>query len=638
MKYENMKTLSRYLLYADDWLTGEELAKLLKTSTRTIRNYINELNQLNQNEEKNILSSAKGYRWKHHSSKQAVLNENQWRNNPQTPENRSLYWIRKLLIFNEVDEDEMINKLHISDATSSGDLAVVSSIVRLFNISLYRKKNKLFLSGSELDKRRLSIYCVMKYLGDNLLFSQQVIELFPEFDMNETQKIILTALRNNQVVMNGYATNNILLHLGVLLIRVIYNHTLTPQDLPKLNLTNFQTFNAATEVKENLENLLNIEISQTEIDYINYILICNTTFYTKEIAIFNGSIESNDYSQVIKEVLTEKLLQLSVTKVSDSLIKNVTAFFNRMIIKTLVKLDNVNPFTHLIRSDFPLYYNVSLDIMNMLSKTIHIEYTEDDTSELTLLLISSLNILNKEGNRIKCTVMAPEFYNSKEILLKKITHTFSEDLNIIETISVMDTPHIHPETQLVLSILPLPNTQNTILITPFLTNQDVIAIYKKIERIRHKNQADNIVEFFRKNRNECFFQRHNNLVNEIDILSLIAESLESLEKVECNFKKHLLDQAYYLTTPINNQVLILHDISDLIRTNTIFVIHSEQPMSWNQNKTNYVIFIALTKTNTHMFQDIYTTFFKFFSEREHTNQLKKATDWTSFIDVLLKNI
>ncbi|WP_320930671.1 helix-turn-helix domain-containing protein [Hungatella sp.] len=48
MKRKNLELISKYLEEAKDWVTAEELAAALHTTTRTVRNYIQSLREDNE--------------------------------------------------------------------------------------------------------------------------------------------------------------------------------------------------------------------------------------------------------------------------------------------------------------------------------------------------------------------------------------------------------------------------------------------------------------------------------------------------------------------------------------------------------------------------------------------------------------
>ena len=147
----NISQIIETINNANTWIDANELGALFNVSTRTIRNYIKRINETHSDL---ILGSNKGY--KINKSKYSEYNRFS-----QTPEDninqeRIQYVINQLLVAKDsVDIYELADELAISDAHFERLITRIKEYLSPFHVSIERKRNKIRLAGSELNKRKI---------------------------------------------------------------------------------------------------------------------------------------------------------------------------------------------------------------------------------------------------------------------------------------------------------------------------------------------------------------------------------------------------------------------------------------------------------------------------------------------------
>ena len=110
-----------YLKINQRWRTGKEIAAYLKVSDRTVRS---DVNLINKNYEKSVICSDrhKGYILQDGVFDTLELPK-QMEGIPQTPEDRVMYIIRKLLLSNkEINLSNLENEIFVSDSSLETDI------------------------------------------------------------------------------------------------------------------------------------------------------------------------------------------------------------------------------------------------------------------------------------------------------------------------------------------------------------------------------------------------------------------------------------------------------------------------------------------------------------------------------------
>lgn len=465
MKRDNLNLLIRYLLNQNNWISSNELTNILQISSRSLRNYVSEIN--NGNQEKVILSSKLGYLL--NKNNLSILNEDMHlsRESPDFPSSRTLYWIRKLLMSPSIEEIEIIEKLFLSDATVKRDLKKVSKVIKLFNLSLVRSRDKLSIRGTEFDKRRLSMFCSLMILDDTL-FDFEVLALsFKDYPFLDIRAIIEDEInQESSLSINGYVFNAIFLYVGIAIIRLSNGHSIQNEIL-EFDQEEFATeYHVAGAINSKLENLLKIELKESE-----------TLGLAVVLTSYLSSNAEKEFDEELVSILTRYNINITNTKKTSYLMD----YISRMNVRSQYGIQMIIPkFTlEYIKIQYQNSYFLSNQILKDVVQNKNLIYFEEDVIELSILLNDFY-----QSPKLQCLLVVPQFYDVGDCLKKELITFFSKDLEFVFN-QRLDLSVSSENFDLIITTFPIYNKKNAVMISPIFSVQDKLKIIKKILEIKN---------------------------------------------------------------------------------------------------------------------------------------------------------
>ncbi|MBR6232963.1 MAG: HTH domain-containing protein, partial [Erysipelotrichaceae bacterium] len=218
MKNENIRYLIASLSARNDYISANELASYLHTTTRTIRNYVRQINQDYQEEV--ILTSHKGYRFNAAHSLVPLLDEEE---EFDTPDKRSSHILRELCFLDTLKQEplsitSLCDEMSVSQRTLEIDLESVRKTLKEFNVALHIRKESLTVSGKESDLRSL----IFHLIADQKDFLQvsHLEAVYPAMSFQTLIPSMEDILSNSGLSIDAYHILPLILRIIIQLMRV----------------------------------------------------------------------------------------------------------------------------------------------------------------------------------------------------------------------------------------------------------------------------------------------------------------------------------------------------------------------------------------------------------------------------------
>lgn len=160
------RDILNYILNAEAYITGNELARICSVTLRTVRSDVVKINEALKKYNVNVDSATpKGY-FLSHKSKEILIRNNVIRKIidnayiaqvPTVPEERQSYIIIQLINNEHITSKKLAEALYVSEATINSDVAAINKYLKenlkiKISISLSRGFS---LNADEKDKRNL---------------------------------------------------------------------------------------------------------------------------------------------------------------------------------------------------------------------------------------------------------------------------------------------------------------------------------------------------------------------------------------------------------------------------------------------------------------------------------------------------
>ncbi|MCD2347590.1 BglG family transcription antiterminator [Clostridium guangxiense] len=264
------------ILNTEDYITGNELAKLCNVTLRTIRRDIKKINETLKEYDSQITSSLKKGYFLNKKSKNVLKESNLIRKVldyeyiievPNSPLDRQIYILLKLTTKKHISLEELEKTLYVSEATVNNDVALMNKWLKS-NLKLrigYSLNKGFTLKANEIEKRniiswvlaiRLNISSVLKYWN----------YLFDDKDVISKARAIYQ-LVNTETKKYGYCLSGHSAQLLCYEILVAIKRSNLGFNLNSFHDTKDKLIPIMAAIREKLEMKLNVNLPET--DWLN---------------------------------------------------------------------------------------------------------------------------------------------------------------------------------------------------------------------------------------------------------------------------------------------------------------------------------------------------------------------------------
>lgn len=629
------KQLVQLLINQNGRMSAARLADELGISVRSIHNYIK---SINTDYPDVITSTPDGYHIQMQTARK-ILNQDP-ADIPQTAKDRCNYILNRLIRSGtSLNLYDLCDEIYISTTTFQSMTGRMRQLASDCDLSLTISGSTIALNGTERNKRKLLSGLLYNESTQSFTSVEALQQAFPSINIDMVRSIVLGVLNEYHYFINDYSLLNLLLHITIAVNRVqngcveIESTVFPPLGETELGL--------AQKVIEQLEDLFNIKFVPAE---------------TYELALLLVSRASSlDYSSITKENiafyignqsfhLVEKLL--NTIKESYDIDLRETEFFIRFALhihNLLVRASNNSfckyPLSAEIRQSYPLIYDVSVSLAGVIKDETNIVLDEDEIAYIALHLGGALEIQKELANRIPSVLFCPSYYNMDTTLADRLTRKLDDKIVLINIITREGDLEQIPSGVLIISTIRpyrIPESP-LIVISPFLTTTDILAINRKVEeinlnrkRITFRNNLSTIMS-------EELFEIGSDIRTKEELIHYMCEKLDSLGYTNDSYERDILERESISTTAFG-QFAIPHTLKMNAKKTGMYVYLSKEHVRWNDNHVNLVIMLCFNSNEKKIFYDSFEPLSMLLLDKAVLRQLEVCEDYKSFIDVLVDNM
>ena len=630
MKEQNIQYLIATLSEKNEWFSAAGLASYLHTTTRTVRNYINEINERYSSPV--ILTSHKGYRW--NDRIKSVIPYIGEENDCETPEKRRLFILKKLMFFNtenrekELTIESLCDDMAISERTLMIDIEDMRAELKRNRLSIHLKKNALSVSGKETDMR-LFIFRLISS-GKKVLDADYLQKVYPALLIHQDTQKLKNVLQECGLYIDAYHINPFLLTLIIQLMRISNNHPLKASVFPAEQIRNSHESRAAKRIIEYWKDQIRIPFSAEEKDYLALMLKCMSRSLHPEEDIYSDEI--SEYAEQCIALL-ENYDDISYRE--GHFPDQLKDYMERLRLSCISHVSVSNPVRSALRNNSPVLHDHAAVLMTEFRRRWNLRPDADQSAFLEMLLLA---YKRRHGSRhipISCTLILPEYYELEEILKDKIDDHFHKLLSVEHIISTCNTKKL-PETDLTLSVLPVSDRMHTVVVSPALTPEDYHMIQREISLIEQERRYRDFEVYLRSYSRAEFFERNHSFADEEDAVSYICERLEKEKYVSPDFKNDVMEREITDSTVYHHLIAVPHALSMNVMKNVIYVIANDRPVTWGTRSANIIVLVAMEHSLQKDFERFIDVLIRLFESRNTMKLLLEADDYLSFLERLEK--
>lgn len=638
---QRLLSLFKLLNESDENIPIKILSSKLKVSERTIRTDISALNSILNDYgasikvKKNlgyyiVISNLSLYQSYLATLSKDLIDDNEI---PNTPLERKKY-ITKFLLNNTnkyIKVEDLADKLYVSKVTVVNDLKLIKSILSKYNLTLISKPYYgIKISGKEIDIRRCISSNMINRNFDNYIIgiTGEEIDLFKDIDLNDLYSFVLNNIFENDIIFSDFNLKNFIIHLAITVTRIINGYTIT--DNEGIVFSDFKKNITLENIFTYIKSKYKILISKPDKIYIY------NHFISKSSPSDNLSENfDNRIIEYVNNLLLEIYNSYNFDLRNDSILFNdLLLHFKSILNSKYYNLNKTNPLIKMIKSNYPLAFEITLTAVEKVFSETMYTLTEDEVGYVSLHVGAAIERLFENNFSPKnIVIVCGSGYGSSRLLEVKLNKVFQDKINIVDCLSFNKFNKQNLDNiDFIISTIPLKHDSiPVILVNLALLNKDIENISKAISS-DEISKFIGIHEFFDNN----LFIYHPNVKDKNELLNLMCNKLVENGVVNSNFADSVLVRENLSSTDIDNFLAIPHPMDLNALQTKICVCILNDPITWsNESSVKIVLMLAISKNDCDKIDSLYELFINIINDSNIKNEIYNCNNYSSFIDKVL---
>lgn len=618
-----------------EWITGKDLARLLGVSDRTIRS---DIDAINKNFQEELIQSniRMGYFLNIDKYNQIYIETP--KDIPQTPAQRCTYLIQQLLIHEEgINLTFLQEDIYVSGYSIENDIKKVRKTLEKYShLKLVRSKNYIYLKGDEIEKRKLYKELLSNETQGNFLNLNKLAMFYKDFDLVKATDILVNVLKNHQYVIKETMFPMLILHVGISIERMLNCQFYTTERKNQALLQSIE-YKIASEYFERLMEFIPIEIHEDEICLLA-LLFSNKSgqYQPKHLFIDENHI---DIDELLQNVVTpiEKKLHVQFHEDEDFM-AGLKMHLQGLIERYQQNINADNLFIHDIKRNYPLVFEMGVSVGNALEECLNIHINESEMGFIALHFGAAYERLNR-NSKFKVVMIIPYDQNFSTLGQKKVESTFSERLEIVETLPLFEEAKVlalNPD--LLITMTPLSHELDilTIQVSMFINNEDESIIFQALSKLEKKRFQIVFNQKISQLINPQYFYVDLDKRSSQEVIEYLCDELYSGGVVNKFFKKGVLKREEMSPTSFAYSFATPHSFGDYVNTPTVSVALLKNPIDWGSFKVKLVILLAINEGDHEVLKMFFDWLSQAIGEAGHFSDLLESRDYNEFICKITK--
>lgn len=619
------------LLRGGTTIPGGNIASYLGVTTRTIRTDIRKINELSGN---SLISGN----WNGYS-----LDQNQLKSlYPGTiflDKNQLHQQILQKLILtdHEINIYDLANELFISPSTLHFYLREISKQLEEQYLRLDINNSKIFLNGSELNRRRMITKLIFNDINDMFFSLDKVAMLFDNLDIYIVKDIILNSMQKFNLQASDVYKQNLIINISITFNRILNGFSIDKTPVNNYNNEKTVEYLAACYIVEKFRKKYPVLVSERDIFYISLLILGQTKRYLTDSSFKQvEGLLSEDFISKIREILFYTFNYFMLKTNYDDFFLNFALHINFLIIRSSIGNSVANPLAENIKCKYPFIYEIAVFIAHSIENTFSIEVDDYEIGFLALHIGAALiTSSKKESEKIKVIMVGSECHGLTSGIAQKIQEKYLERIEIVDTIPYLKQDSIQGDSLLYVSMLPDNSMLNNVIsISPFLTDDDYLKLDYAIDqsfRLRNKRLMKQLIaSFFRE---ELFF--HNMIFSDkYEIIRFLGEKTVQFGIAKGGFVESVIKREDLSSTCFFDAFAVPHAIELNAYQTSFSILTTEDFLPWDDKRIKVIFMIAVSKEDRKEFEKIYHCIIDILCDKQSLLRVSEAKTYMDFINCI----
>lgn len=632
------KQLLKLLIGEQQPITGEQLAKSIQVTSRTVRNDIKEIEQLFEDESAGaVIHSIRGRGYQLDITdddtfkcfiQMTVEGDEPI---PVEPEDRVHYLVRKFLLSSEyLKIEDLANELYVSRSTMQNDIKDAKVILNKYQLDLAKRPNYgLRVSGKE--KR-------IRYAISELLFKRTVTSgdgryqqdwLLPVKQMEKIQNIVLKQLKAVQLNLSDIALNNLVVHIAIACRRIESEQYVKLVNQDEVDIQKKKEYDVAKAIIREIEQIFKITFPAIEISYVAMHLLGTKLFLDTDGINIKNNFDKDILSTVEKMVSrVEGVMKIGIID-DQELIAAIGIHLKPAIHRYKNHMNVHNPMLEAIKVNYPIAFDAGVIASHVIEEDFNIKVDENEIGYIALHFGAAIERAKLQSKPKRCLIVCTTGLGSSQLLLYKIKAKFSNQLTIIGATQLHNlTQYSKENVDFIVSTVPLPDSINIphIVIDTLLGNEELDKIEEMFDGTK-KSVVDHYL-------NPDLVYLNLDLSTPEEVINFLGTELIRKGYTEKGIAESVMEREKAASTSYGNLVAIPHPLES--KTNRTFwtIATLKESIEWSGNQVQFVCLLHVSDKNKENLDPMYSSLMSFIDNRHVIEEILAATNVESALRII----
>jgi len=321
---------------------------------------------------------------------------------------------------------------------------------------------------------------------------------------------------------------------------------------------------------------------------------------------------------------------------SQEFILRFALHLRNMLIRLKHNIHLRNPQFLTIKNTYPLIYDVSVFISDIINQQMGCILSEDEIAYITLHIAVLIEEQRALLNKVTVLIVCPQYYSIHLNLVKKISMIFEDDIIITGVVSYADEIPNNKEYQFIISTIPIiPHPPVPLVQIPVqLGNKEIAVIASVIENIKKQKLKNKMEQKLKYLFYEDLIFFNHDFPSENEAIEFLCDALEKKEFVNPSYKKSIYERESISPSAYSN-IAIPHPFEMCALQSAIAVSIHPAGMNWRNNRVNIIFMLAIREDERPLFLDIFDFVTEIISDSRNLHALLSTKSYKEFIDLLV---
>lgn len=588
---DRVQQLLDVLVDATQPISGDDLARSLGVSARSVREYVRNLNR--QAGAEIVTASHRGYvldrEW------HALSNDVVATTDTSGPQWRTIALLEHLLTSgDQVDAFALADLLYVSMPTLELDLTRARRILREHDLTLTRRRDELTVTGSETSKRLLLRHLLVSAWPSGEPARGGAPD--PDYHLDALRELIMRLLSDAGLEIHEFALGDLAVHLGVALVRTRAGHHLPAADPSPLP-------DVIERITEEIDLAFGVSLDLAERQHLADLVEANTTSVgTRDDEASTAGIREA-VERALSEMATEFLIERAASARVNELVRHVQALQLRARTGSFVH----NPLTRPFKETHPLLHELAVQFARKLGAALGIAVDESEVGFLAFYLAHHFRLNHESDRRVTVQCVVPRYAPIMSGFHAAVAQAAGDQAYVGPPLTTQEVQADAIEADVVVTCVHLTSIPGvrTVRVSPVPTALDLRAIHDAVQVIVDQQRRQHVWSVLSDLISPDHYFSDTAWADRTEAITALAGVLVRGGYAPDWFVGDVLERERLSSTAFRDQFAIPHGLHLSAHKTSIAVLVSQRPLPWGDSSVHLVMLFAFEAEERRTFRDVF---------------------------------